>query len=135
MVLQNQSYHDPPVASSPSFPSFLTTLLCVQPCLSKDTRLITLALTQHVRVLLKRAADELVVGPQVGREEAVGAGDSDEGGFERILKRLGGAGGGGVDVVDTCELQQTLDGGRGDEAGTTWSGDQLYFISLPAKWG
>lgn len=93
---------------------------------SRPQHLIALALTQHIRVLLKRAADELVVLPQIRREEAVGARDSDESSLEGVLERLGRSGGSGVDVVDTCELKETLDSWRGDETGTTWGGDELW---------
>ena len=93
------------------------------------TRLVALALTQHIAVLLERAAHELLFGPQVRREEAVGTSDGDEGSLERILERLGGTGGCAVDVRDTGELEQTLDGWGGDKAGTAWSWDELYRVS------
>merc|ERR1712227_855924 len=86
--------------------------------------LVALALTEDVRVLVKRGADELVLLPQVGGEEAVGVGDGREGGLEGVLKGLGATGGGRVGVVDTSELQQTLDGRGGDNAGTAGSGDE-----------
>lgn len=54
--------------------------------------LVALALTQHIAVLLERAADELRLLPQVRRQEAVGVADGDEGGLERVLERLCGAG-------------------------------------------
>ena len=91
--------------------------------------LVTLALTKHIAVLLKRGADELSLLPQVRREESVGVGDGHEGSFEGILERFRGAGGGCVDVINTCELQQTLHGWRCDETGTTWSWDELDDVS------
>ena len=91
--------------------------------------LVALALTENVAVLLKRRAHELGLLPQVGSEEAVGVGDGDEGGLQGVLKGLGRAGGGGVNVADTCELEQTLDGWRGDETGTAWSWDELCNVS------
>jgi len=48
-----------------------------------------------------------------------------EGGLEGVLEGLGRTGGLGVGVLDTGKLKQTLDGGRGDKAGTTGSGNKL----------
>lgn len=87
-------------------------------------RLVPLALAEDVAVLLQRAPLELGLLPQVGGKESVCVGDGHEGGLEGVLEGLGGAGRGGVDVLDTGELQETLDGGRGDEAGTTGGGDE-----------
>lgn len=87
--------------------------------------LVALALTEHIRVLLKRGSDELGLLPQVGGKETVRVGDGDKGGLERVLEGLGAAGRGGVGVRDTGKLQKTLDGGRGDETGTAGSGDEL----------
>ena len=92
--------------------------------------LIALALTQHIAVLLEWAADELRLLPQIRRQKPVGVRDGDEGGLERVFERLGRAGGSSVDVVDTCELKQTLDGWRGDQTSTTWSRDELRWISM-----
>lgn len=87
--------------------------------------LVALALTENVRVLLEWGADELGLLPQVGGEETVGVGNGNEGGLEGVLKGLGGTGRGGVDVVDTGELEQTLDSWGGDQTGTTWSRNEL----------
>lgn len=87
--------------------------------------LVLLALAQDITELLQRAADELSLLPEVGGEEAVGVDDSDEGGLERVLEGLGGAGRGGVGVLDTSELEQTLDSGGGNKAGTAGSGNEL----------
>lgn len=87
--------------------------------------LVLLALAQDITELLQRAADELSLLPQVGGEEAVGVDDGDEGGLEGVLEGLGGAGRGGVGVLDTSELEETLDGGGGDKAGTAGSGNEL----------
>jgi len=76
--------------------------------------LVALTLAQHITVLLERAAGELGLLPQVGSQEAVGVGDGGESSLERVLERLGGAGGGGVGVVDTGKLEQALDGWGGD---------------------
>lgn len=87
--------------------------------------LVALALAEDIGVLIQWATVELGLLPQVGSEEAVGVGDGDEGGLESVLERLGGSGRGGVDVLDTSQLQQTLDGWRSDQAGTARSWDQL----------
>ena len=98
--------------------------------MSTAPHLVTLALAKHIAVLLERAAGELGLVPQAGSEEAVGVGDSDEGGLEGVLEGLGRTGRRGVNVFDTAELQQTLDGGRGDQAGTTGSRDELCVVSM-----
>ncbi len=87
--------------------------------------LVLLALAQDITELLQRAADELSLLPEVGGEEAVGVDDSDEGGLEGVLEGLGGAGRGGVGVLDTGELEQTLDSGGGNKAGTAGGGNEL----------
>jgi hypothetical protein len=89
------------------------------------TPLVLLALAEDITELLERGADELSVLPQVGGEETVGVDDGNEGGLEGVLEGLGGAGGGGVGILDTSELEETLDGGGGDKAGTTGGGDEL----------
>ena len=89
--------------------------------------LVLLALAQDITELLQRAADELSLLPQVGGKEAVGVDDGDEGGLEGVLEGLGGAGRGGVGVLDTSELEETLDGGGSDKAGTAGGGDELEY--------
>ena len=86
---------------------------------------VPLAVPEGVGKLLERAPDELGLLPQVGREEAVCVGDGREGGLEGVLEGLGGAGRRGVGVLDTSELEETLDGGRGDDRGTAGSRDKL----------
>lgn len=92
---------------------------------------VLLACPEGVGVLVQRAPDELGLLPEVGGEEAVGVGDGNEGGLEGVLERLGRASRGGVGVLDTSELEETLDGGGGDEASTTGGGDELskQFVS------
>jgi hypothetical protein len=113
--------------------SILSSLLASCPPVLQCCSLVTLALTQHIRVLLQRAAIELRLLPEIGSEEAVGAGDSDEASLERVLERLGGAGGCSVDVVHTGELEQTFDGWRGDETGTAWGWDELCIMSASCR--
>jgi len=104
---------------------------------------ITLAIAEGIRELLERRSDELGLLPEVGGKEAVGVGDSGEGGLEGVLEGLGRAGRGGVGILDTGELEQTLDGGRGDKGGTAGGGDKLIFmlalsvtlpLLLPSPW-
>lgn len=90
-----------------------------------STSLDALAVTEGVRELLEGAADKLGLLPQVGGKEAVGVGDGDKGGLEGVLEGLGGTGRGSVGILDTSELEETLDGGRGNEASTTGGGDEL----------
>jgi hypothetical protein len=87
--------------------------------------LVTLVLTKDVSVLVKRATNKLVVVPQVGGKETVGVGNGSEGGLEGVLKRLCGTGRGRVGIFDTGELEETLDGGRGNETGTARGGNEL----------
>lgn len=98
---------------------------CIRSVKRRRKHLVALALTEDVSVLLEWGAGELVLLPEVRGEEAVGVGDGNEGGLEGVLEGLGASGGGGVDVADTGQLQQTLDSWRGDQTGTTWSWDEL----------
>lgn len=59
---------------------------------SRQSNLVALALTKHIAVLLERGADELRLLPQVGCQEAIGVGDSDEGSFQRVLEGFGRTG-------------------------------------------
>ena len=86
--------------------------------------LVLLALTEDVAVLLEGRPCESGLAPQVRGKESVCVGDSDEGSLQCVLKGLGGTSGCGVSILDTSQLQETLDSGRGDEAGTTGSGDK-----------
>jgi hypothetical protein len=91
----------------------------------KTRPLVTLAVPQGVGELLQRAADELGLLPQVGRQETVGVGNGGEGGLQGVLEGLGRARRRGVGVLDTGQLEKTLDGGRGDQGGTAGSRDEL----------
>lgn len=64
------------------------------------------------------------LAPQVGGQEAVSVGNGNEGGLEGVLLGSGGTGGRSVDILDTTELQQLLDGGRGNDGRTSGSGDK-----------
>ena len=96
-----------------------------EPNTKRQKHLVALALAQHITVLLERTPVELGLLPQVGGQETISVDDGAEGGLERVLEGLGRSGRGGVDVVDTGQLQQTLDGWRGDKTGTTRSRDEL----------
>lgn len=87
--------------------------------------LVLLALAEDITELLEGRTSELVLDPKVGGEESVGVDDGNEGGLEGVLKGLGGTGRGCVGVIDTSELKQTLDGGRGNKASTTGSRNEL----------
>lgn len=92
--------------------------------LQRRKRLVTLALTENISELLEWRADELSLLPEIWGEVTVGVADSDEGGLEGVLDGLRGSGGGGVDILNTGELEKTLDSWGGDETGTTWSWDE-----------
>lgn len=93
--------------------------------LSPDAiRLVSLAFSQHITVLLQGASDELVLLPQVGGQEAIRVADSNECSLQSVLERLCASRRGSVCILDTGKLQQSLDGGRGDKASTARSGDQ-----------
>jgi hypothetical protein len=102
------------------------------PLIKPTQHLVALALAEDIAKLLQRAADELGLLPQVGGKETVGVADGKESGLEGVLEGLGGAGGGGVGVLDTSKLEQTLDGGGGNEAGTTGGGDELVLLLVHA---
>ena len=87
--------------------------------------LVSLALPEHIAILLQRAPVQLRLLPQIGCQETVTVTDRHERSFERIFERLGRAGGRCVCVLHTGELEETLDGGGGDEAGTAGGGDEL----------
>ena len=123
-------YHNDHLIQTNTVPHSLTQSSCTTPPFISSCSLVALALTKHITVLLKRRTDELSLLPQIGSEEAVAVSDSDEGSLERVLEGLGRAGRSSVDIADTCELQQTLDGWRGDEAGTAWSWNELRHISI-----
>lgn len=103
----------------------------------KTTRPIAVEITRLSRVLLGSETGKLVAEllqwvdwklgllPEVRCEEGVGVSDGGEGGLEGVLEGLGGTGGGGVDILDTSELEETLDSWGGDETSTTWGWDEL----------
>ena len=106
-----------------------------RPIAAEITRLSCLVLLSResgelIRELLQWVDWELGLLPEVRCEEGVGVSDSGEGGLEGVLKGLGGTGGGGVDIVDTSELEKTLDGWGGDETSTTGSWDKLLIPIL-----
>lgn len=86
---------------------------------------ISLSLAQDISVFLQRAAVEFIFLPKIRGEEAVGVADGREGGLERVFERFGRARGGGVDVRHARELEETFDGGGGDETGAARGGDEL----------
>lgn len=95
----------------------------------RSHHLVSLTSSKNITELLQRTPDELGLLPQVGGQVSVCVADSDEGGLEGVLKGLGRAGGGCVDVVDTGKLEETLDGRRRDETSTTGSRNELGNVS------
>jgi hypothetical protein len=89
-----------------------------------ENTLVPLALTEDVAVLLERRLGESANLPQVGGEETVGVCDGNEGSLQGVLESLGGTGRGSVDVCNTGQLTETLDGGGSDKAGTAGSGNE-----------
>jgi len=85
--------------------------------------LLRLHPSQLIAKLFQRGADEFVLLPQVRGQEGICVSDSGKGCLERVLEGLCRAGGGGVDVRDTSQLEQTLDSGGGDETSSAGSGD------------
>lgn len=102
-----------------------------------SSHLVSLVRPQGIRKLLQRAPDELRLLPQVGRQESVGVGNSGEGGLQGVLERLGRASGRCVGVLDTSELEETLDSWGGDERGTAGRGDKLQVrvSGCTTRWG
>ena len=90
-----------------------------------SSRLVSLVRPQGIRKLLQRAPDELRLLPQVGRQESVGVGDGGKRGLQGVLERLGRARRRCVGVLNTSELQETLDSWGGDEGGTAGRRDEL----------
>jgi len=86
--------------------------------------LVTLSSTESVAELFQRTSDELGLLPQVGGKVTVCVADGGECCLEGVLKGLGGAGRGSVDIFDTSKLEETLDGWGSDETGTTGSWDE-----------
>ena len=116
------------------FPSFWGPIQLILEGSSGRSTLVLLAFPQGVAVLLQGTPQQLGLLPEVGRQEAVGVGHGHEGGLEGVLEGLGRAGGRGVGILDTRELEEALDGGRGDEASTAGSGDQLQRFTSVQKY-
>jgi hypothetical protein len=76
------------------------------------------------RVGLEGRGGEGSLGPQVGGQEAVGVGNSNEGSLEGVLQGSGGTGRRGVDILDTTELQKLLDSRGGNNGRTSGGGDE-----------
>lgn len=59
--------------------------------------------------------------PEVGRQEAIGVTDGNEGGLESVLDGTSRTRRRGVGILNTSELEELLDGRRGNDTGTTGS--------------
>jgi hypothetical protein len=66
---------------------------------------VPLAVPKGIGELFQRAADQLCLLPQIGRQETVGVGNSGKGSLEGVLEGLGRAGRRGVGVLDTGKLE------------------------------
>ena len=66
--------------------------------------LVSLSLAENISELIQRRSDERSLLPQIRGQVTVGVANSDEGGLEGVLEGLGGASGGGVDVLNTSQL-------------------------------
>ena len=88
------------------------------------SRLISLSFSQNITVLLQGTSDELVLLPQVGCQEAVCVADSNECGLECVLQGLCATSRCSVGILDTCQLQQSLDSGRRDETSSSRCWDE-----------
>ena len=86
---------------------------------------VSLSFPEYVTKFLQRAPVELRLLPQIRRQEPIRIAHGHERSLQRVLERLCGAGGRSVYVLDTGELEETLDGWGGDEAGPAGCGDQL----------
>lgn len=107
-------------------------LLVTQSLSALQPRLVgvPLAVPKGVGKLLQRAPDELRLLPQIGGQEAVCVGDGREAGLERVLEGLGRTGRGCVGILNTGELEETLDSGRSDKGGTARGRDKLKGKSM-----
>lgn len=73
---------------------------------------------------LERRGHQSGLAPEVGGEETVGVGNGNKGGLEGVLEGSGGTGRRSVGILDTTELEELLDGGRGDNGRTSGGGDE-----------
>lgn len=62
--------------------------------------------------------------PEIGGEETVSVADSDKGSLQGVLKGSGRAERRSVSILNTTELEKSLDSGGSDDTGTTGSGDK-----------
>ena len=86
---------------------------------------VPLLAPESVGVLIQGAPGQLGLLPQVGCQETIRVRDGSEGSLEGVLEGLGRAGRRGVGILNTSELEQTLDGRGSDERSTARSRDEL----------
>ena len=90
--------------------------------------LVSLPFPKHITEFLQRAPVELRLLPQIRRQEPIRVAHSHESSLQCVLECLCRAGGGGVDVLDASELEETLDGRGSDETGTAGCRDELVVV-------
>ncbi len=105
-------------------PELIPTVL-FKNCIQQLPSLVPLPLPKHIPKLLKWAPVQLRILPQIRRQEPICVAHRDECSFQRVLQRLCRARGGCVYVLDAGELEEALDGGRGDETGAAGGGNEL----------
>lgn len=77
-------------------------------------------------MLLIRGLGEWHVLPQVGCQVGVGLCDGSESGLGEVTQSAGGSSRRRVAILDTSHLQQLLGDRGGDDASTSWRGDETH---------
>lgn len=74
------------------------------PCIS-FIALVSLSLSQHITKFLQRAPTQFRFFPQIGRQEAVCVAHRHECSLQCVFECFRRAGGGGVDILNTSQLE------------------------------
>jgi len=69
--------------------------------------------------------NRLNLGPEIGGEVSVGLSKGIEDGLDEVLGSSGVTGGGGVNIIDSSELEELLGDGGSDNTGSSGSGYEL----------
>ena len=91
-----------------------------------DLTPLLLFVSELLRVLLERGNGERAVKPKVRGQVTVSPGDGLEGSLDEVTQSPGGSRRGGVDILNTSELQQFLGDTGSNKTGTTGSGDKTH---------